>query len=1257
MGSPGRVATPRAWEPRSKHCSELGEVAAYVPDLLLSEDLKQESRCVENFHGVLLFADVSGFTALTEKFSQSINLDQGADEVAQTLNQYMGDILEELLAFGGDVLKFAGDAVLVLWRVRQTQLRDTVGLVLQCSQQIQAKHGTRDTDVGLKLRLKIGVSAGHMSLLTVGDKQEQRFLIVGQAVGDVWQAQNLASAGDVILSAGCWELCNQSRVKAKCLKGQKAAVKVTGVERMSLSEREDISSKVARARLSSCSPQQPGVLRPAVTLAPRRALGKLLRKYLPATVLRKLDDGQPLEYLSELRPVTCLFVKLQFAARVNLTHIFKAIQDSSVLMSEILRPHKGEINKISMFDKGCTFLCVFGLPGQKVPCESVHALESAVKISRACLSRPRKIEAVSVGVTSGTVFCGVVGHRVRHEYTVMGQKVNLAARLMEHYPGVVSCDAATYAASRLPRSYFRELPEAKMKGVVDPGTVYQYLGISEKPVLGTGVPKARSEYSPLLGREKELALFESHLNAYVARKESHILAFEGAIGSGKSHLLSELACLGQAAGHRVVAVELTELNQRQVFSAVHMVLAMAMGLQACKSCSARQLVLQEKLRGLVEESSYCLLNVPFLVKFPLSEQVSKMSGAQRTVELESVFKKVLQKTVEEDVVLFIIDNAQYIDPTSWAAMSHVLRDVPIFLVVGFAPGRCGRERLCKAAADIVKLQQTTYVQLEELQPAAVVQKACHDLGVVSVPRDLETFLMQRSYGIPYYCEELLSYLRRHDLLLFQQQRKQEKAEAKWENLFRIALAELDSMKPSERMVLKCAAIIGRTFTPELLFHLLPRWTRTKMYKTLDVLVKGNCLKWLSADEVAEDSSVATKGSSSSLQEASDAPKGSAGESETARLRRGVLAFCAPLLREAAYELWPKAQRVAMHGKCAAFLERRAHKCRCCGGGDFVPFHRLAVGGSSSSQEGESCDGTASERCSPRREASLAAEEELERAALRTAPDAAKGAEEEESCTEETSGEAERFAVQAEQVPAVPGQSRGTPGAARSCECKAVVELVLVPLAHHHTAMGNDARALYYLLESAAACLHVSDNYLAFTSLRKAEALRSSAVKKASVPACFEEATFLSLQGEVCYNVGRVELAKTTLRKALSLLGRKFPGTSAGAFFQLLLEQSAHASHQKSRGSCPPAEAGTERLPWLFQQSRCLSLLRQLFSLENTSSGRRLSLLAALMRVNAAEESEDASHILASYLEYVQCCQELGRQEERLESGRAGGRPA
>lgn len=54
----------------------------------------------------------------------------------------------------------------------------------------------------------------------------------------------------------------------------------------------------------------------------------------------------------------------------------------------------------------------------------------------------------------------------------------------------------------------------------------------------------------LTGREKEIDLFVSCLKAYKALGQRHILAFEGPRGSGKSHLLAELAYLGQAAGHR-----------------------------------------------------------------------------------------------------------------------------------------------------------------------------------------------------------------------------------------------------------------------------------------------------------------------------------------------------------------------------------------------------------------------------------------------------------------------------------------------------------------------------------------------------------------------------------------------------------------------------------------------------------------------------------------------------------------------------------
>lgn len=62
----------------------------------------------------------------------------------------------------------------------------------------------------------------------------------------------------------------------------------------------------------------------------------------------------------------------------------------------------------------------------------------------------------------------------------LGFKVNLAARMMVSYPGLVSCDAETYAASRLPSDCFKELPRRKMKGVTNSTPVYQYVGITEK---------------------------------------------------------------------------------------------------------------------------------------------------------------------------------------------------------------------------------------------------------------------------------------------------------------------------------------------------------------------------------------------------------------------------------------------------------------------------------------------------------------------------------------------------------------------------------------------------------------------------------------------------------------------------------------------------------------------------------------------------------------------------------------------------------
>ena len=81
----------------------------------------------------------------------------------------------------------------------------------------------------------------------------------------------------------------------------------------------------------------------------------------------------------------------------------------------------------------------------------------------------------SIGVTTGVAFCGVVGHPQRHEYTVIGQKVNMAARLMMKFPNAVVCDETTHTKSGLGSSQFSLEPPVDLKGITNPEKIYRFL--------------------------------------------------------------------------------------------------------------------------------------------------------------------------------------------------------------------------------------------------------------------------------------------------------------------------------------------------------------------------------------------------------------------------------------------------------------------------------------------------------------------------------------------------------------------------------------------------------------------------------------------------------------------------------------------------------------------------------------------------------------------------------------------------------------
>ncbi|XP_036611380.1 adenylate cyclase type 10 [Trichosurus vulpecula] len=1252
-------------------------IAAHLPDLIVYGDFTPERPSTEYFDGVLMFVDISGFTAMTEKFSTAMYMDRGAEQLVDILNRHISVIVEKVLIFGGDILKFAGDALLALWKVERKQLKNFITVVVKCSLEIHGVFKNQESEEGLDIRVKIGLSAGHIKKLVFGDEKSY-FLVIGQAVEDVRFAQSMAQMNDIILSPNCWQLCDRSVIEIERIPDQRA-VKVNFLKLPPTYNFDEFFMKCMAYMDYYPSGDHKNILRLASTLESDPQLEISLQKYIMRSILNQIDDKQLKGYLSELRPVTIVFVNLQFKGKETTDDIGQAIQDSSVYIDSVLKNFKGQINKVFMFDKGCSFLCVFGFPGEKAPDEITHALESAVVIFDYC-SQIFKIKIVSIGVASGIVFCGIVGHSVRHEYTVIGQKVNIAARMMMYYPGIVTCDSVTYSNCSLPSYFFKELPKQHMKGVAKPGKVYQCLGLNEKVMFGmSSLSCNRQEDYPLLGRSKEIKLFMHNMKEFLLSQSSRVLIFEGAMGYGKSQLVSELGYLAQSEDHRVIAIGLTKVSIYQNFYTIQLLMASVLGLDTCKHYKERQHNLEETVKKYLDEKYYCILNDVFHVQFPLTLEACIMSGVKKQKEIEALFMNILKQTNKGEKLIFIIDDAQYIDITSWKFLEMLIQKLNVFLIMSLCPFI---DTPCKSASAIMKNRNTTYIVIGEMSPKDIQSKVCLDLNVASITKEVEMYLVEGSCGIPFYCDELLKNLDSHKVLIVHHCQPEEKSNVNWHALFKnytkpqmtfslcpfsscedrievcdiapgvrlknmsppatlkeISLVQLDSMSLSQQMLVRCAAIIGQNFTTALLFEILPCWNMKMMVEALVSLVQSSIFHCF---QNSKELRLATKrkGATFEIHHRSQVLQASSGingredkeicvlENEVTQCH--ILRFCKPIMQKTAYELWLKDQKAALHVKCARFLEESAHKCENCGSGDFIPFHHYAVDIRLNTLDLDTVKKMIRTHGIKRMKEVFTNKERLPKQCDVLTDD----------LSPEQIGEKILYFFDITLGKITAAEERLTP--AESCQCLEILESVLLPLAYHFTVLEELDKALYYYLEVVAGYINLNDNYLAYTHLCEGERLLKSLKHDKSWCRIFESAVFFTLKGQVSFNVGQMIIAKKMMMKALKLLKRVFPYSWISVLLQTHIEKNKHAFHmnQQQNDICPPRK---QKLAQLHQQISCLALLWRIYSLDYIFRYKYFAHLAAMMQVNTALETQDNFQIIKAYLDYSLHSQLAGYQ--------------
>ena len=792
----------------------LDTIASYLPALIVRRVVADPTPLAlpasEEHAAAVLFADISGFTALTERLAARGC--EGAEQLTGLLNTYFGRLIDIVSAHGGDVVKFAGDALLAVWQ----DDRPGEGLAVltlraaQCALDVQDTLRGYETPEGVRLALRVAVGAGPVRHLHLGGVFERReFLTVGEPFADVGAANKQVRPEDVVVAPRAWEL----------LSGDCAGEVLASGDVRLLAVRQLLSPRALdRPRLTDEA-------EPAV------------RGYLPAAVRARLEAGQT-GWVGEMRQLTVLFVNLPGLDAQT------SVARAQTIMCELQKAlyyYEGSINKLSVDDKGVTLVAALGLPPLAHENDPVRGVEAALAMH----ARIGELGGTcSVGVTTGRAFCGACGSPIRREYTMIGKVVNLAARLMQAAHGGIYCDEATSRAAR-GRIRFEALPAISVKGRTEPVAVFRPLGETATRLA----PSAR----PMVGRRAEREALLGRLQALRDRGEGSVVVVEGEAGIGKSRLLWELGQQARAQGVVVLSGSGDAINRTTPYFAwrpVFLQLFQPEGLSPSPEAWRQRLL--EQLGDDPDVTRLTpLLDVVLPGEWPDNEFTAEMIGEVRADNTNRLLLHLLARAARTadkgGPLLLTLDDCQWLDSASWTLVRLAARDVPSLLLVlstrpvstdsssglGLRSSWSTREAPPPdpSAAEYGPLRDaaTTYwLRLDALSADDTAAVVCQRLGVRSLPAAVAELIYEKAQGNPYFSEELAYALRDTGLILIEGEdcrlapgAGDLRAVALPDTVQGVVTSRVDRLSPAAQLTLKVASVIGRVFSLRILRDLYP----------------------------------------------------------------------------------------------------------------------------------------------------------------------------------------------------------------------------------------------------------------------------------------------------------------------------------------------------------------------------------------------------------------------------------------------------
>jgi class 3 adenylate cyclase/tetratricopeptide (TPR) repeat protein len=803
-------------EPGAANAAE--RVATYVPRILqqhLADTPSESAWCSD---GSAVLVDIAGFTRLSERLARKGR--EGAEQITEAIGKSFESILFVAYEEGGSLLKFGGDAML-LWFAGDGHAARACRAAVRMRQVLRSVGRIEVPGAKTSLRMSQGVHSGRFHFFAAGTSHVE-LLPVGPAWTRLVVLQNEAASGQIWVSADTAALLPIHSVGETKGSGVVLRRAPGGHKKLPLIPRP----KIAHDVLAHC-------------------LSPALREHVLA------GGGAP-----EHRVVTVAFIRYEGTdARIEREGIDATASALDRLIGAVdaaAEEHQVTVLASDVDAGGGKFILTAGAP-RIIGDDEERMLLALRRIVDAGVPL-----AIRVGVHCGPVFAGDIGPFYRRTYTVMGDAVNIAARLMtEAAPGEIY---ATQTLLDHSNTLFEttELPPLAVKGKTLPIRAW-----SVGRATGSRSQRASLQQLPLVGREAELKVLRDALES--ARGGSgRLVELAGEVGVGKTRLLEALR--EEATGFVALHAVCESYTASKPYAVWTELLREHLGFGRDDADAA----VGQRLRAEIEARApdlavwTPLIGIAFGVQIAPTPEVELLAETNRRAKLREVVTRFLVALLPGPAVVEF-ENAHNMDLASAELLGSLCTELPNRPWV-FAVAR----RQSAGGFSAPDAPSMVRLELQPLGPDEAVRLVQMDTVDRPLPLHTSDAVAARSGGNPQFLRDLV----RAAIASGGTGGLPESAEA-------AAMARIDALMPEDRDLVRRAAVLGLTFHPRML-----SWFAEESEASI-----AESAPWVRLRDLFEDEP------------------------------DGYLRFRRSLLRDAAYECLPYRTRRRLHGVVATRLER------------------------------------------------------------------------------------------------------------------------------------------------------------------------------------------------------------------------------------------------------------------------------------------------------------------------------------------------